>query len=240
MRKDMYKVIVERPRRGAGFSMNRSRHSDADDLPHQVGMRKFRDLNGTRSKWLNENLAPLKRFLMKQVGRPWDKVYSEIRENLEADNVVQRHVLDHLDDYVVRNVAVGRFGEWLNGNPEGWAPGRPWWQPLYVDPNDGILKKSAKLWKKLGIEPRPRRWKAKDGPHEVERKRISQEAEVRRIGGVWYEIHYGVLENVHPGHFVYDKVTHQRVPAQKRHAVRKRQLSTRELADQGLENVPLD
>ena len=60
MRKDMFKVIVERPRRGADFRVNRSRLAGEDDLPSRVGMKRFRSLNRTRSKWLNENLAPLK------------------------------------------------------------------------------------------------------------------------------------------------------------------------------------
>src|SRR5438309_9686382 len=30
-------------------------------------------------KWLNENLAPLRRYLESNVGRPWSKVYAEIR-----------------------------------------------------------------------------------------------------------------------------------------------------------------
>ncbi len=239
MRKDMYKIIVERPRGGAGFTMNRSRHSDPDDLPHQVGMRKFRDLNGTRSKYLNENLAPLRRYLFKQVGRPWDRVYSEIRENLEADNVVQRHVLDHLDDYVVRNVAIGKKGEWLNGNPECWSPDLPWHQPLYVDPRDGLLKKSAKLWKKLGVKPPRTRWAYGQERVDHERKKISEHTELLRLSGIWYEIHYGRIENARADEFAYDKVSHKRVPAASRHVVRKRQLSRSELVCEGLENIEL-
>ncbi len=53
-----------------------------------------------KTKWLNENLAPLKRFLGKQVGRPWDKVYSEIAENLKPTSTVQQHVRDHIEDFV--------------------------------------------------------------------------------------------------------------------------------------------
>ena len=49
-------------------------------------------------KLLNENLAPLRRYLERQVGRPWDKVYSEIAEGLRVASTVQRHVRDHLRD----------------------------------------------------------------------------------------------------------------------------------------------
>jgi hypothetical protein len=40
-------------------------------------------------KALNENLAPLRRYLLKQIGRPWNKVFSEICQNLRVDSVVQ-------------------------------------------------------------------------------------------------------------------------------------------------------
>ena len=139
MRKDMFKVIVERPRGGARFRVNRSRLTSDEALPKRVGMKRFRSINRTDTKWLNENLAPLKRYLMKQVGRPWNKVYSEICENLDANNTVKQHVRDHLQDFIVTKVAIGRDGEWLNGNayPSWRAAHKTWHQPLYVDPNDG-------------------------------------------------------------------------------------------------------
>ncbi len=162
MRKDMFKVIVERPRQGARFRINRARLSDHEALPKRVGMKRFRTLNRTDTKWLNENLAPLKRYLMKQTGRPWNKVFSEICENLDANNTVKQHVRDHLQDYVVTKVAIGRNGEWMSGN--GWPSWRGashmrWHQPLYVDPDDGILKRSDKLWNKRGVEKKRTRSK---------------------------------------------------------------------------------
>jgi hypothetical protein len=37
------------------------------------------------------------------VGRPWNKVYSEIAAHLRADNTVQQHVRDHLRNFVAIN-----------------------------------------------------------------------------------------------------------------------------------------
>ena len=65
MRKDMLKVIVERPHQAAGFRVNRARLSGEIDIPSRVGIKRFRSVNRTKSKWLNENLSPLKRYLMK-------------------------------------------------------------------------------------------------------------------------------------------------------------------------------
>ena len=49
---------------------------------------------------LNENLAPLQRYLARQVGRPWNKIYAEIAEHLKPTSTVQQHVRDHLKDFV--------------------------------------------------------------------------------------------------------------------------------------------
>src|ERR1700736_4474108 len=98
MRSDMARVIVERPRIKAHGS-NKGRAVDWDDMPSHEGMRRARALRGDRRQ-LNENLAPLRRYLERQVGRPWDKVYSEISRHLRVDNAVQQHVRDHLRDFV--------------------------------------------------------------------------------------------------------------------------------------------
>lgn len=236
VRKDMFKVIVERPRRGARFRINRSRLTGDEALPKRVGMKRFRKINRTDTKWLNENLAPLKRFLMKQVGRPWNKAYSEICENLDANNTVKQHVRDHLRDFIVIKVAIGRDGEWMNGNEwPGWR-GREtlWHQPLYVDPNDGLIKRSDKLWKKRGIETKRRR--AKQRASDPNLRKIDADRALHRIGGIWYEIKFGKRPDAKPTDFAYDKLTHKAVWPGRRHARFKRQLSVNELAGFGLQN----
>lgn len=75
MREDMAKVIVERPRR-RGDAARKGRRQDWDQMPSHEGMRRPHILSGD-PKELNEHLGPLRRYLERQVGRPWDKVYSE-------------------------------------------------------------------------------------------------------------------------------------------------------------------
>ena len=58
-------------------------------------------IHRSSNKELNENLAPLYRFVQSQVGRPWNKIYSEIREFTNSNNTVQQHVLDHLFKEIV-------------------------------------------------------------------------------------------------------------------------------------------
>jgi hypothetical protein len=104
MRKDMSKVIVERPRHGHSARHCRlgrpSELEGADGEPLRMRVRSGR-LRKTKS--LNENLAPLQRFLEAQVGRPWNKIYSEIAQHLKPTSTVQQHVRDHLGDLVALN-----------------------------------------------------------------------------------------------------------------------------------------
>ena len=71
------------------------------------------------SKHLNENLAPLKRFLARRVGRPWSRVYAEICEHIALRSAVQKHVLDHLHQFVKTAVVLidGRPHEALAYGP---------------------------------------------------------------------------------------------------------------------------
>jgi hypothetical protein len=82
--------------------------------------------------------APLRRYLERQVGRPWDKIYSEIAAHLRADNTVQQHVRDHLRNFVA--VKPRRYVGWYTKPLSGL-----WHQPLYVDDKDGILKRTDRL-----------------------------------------------------------------------------------------------
>lgn len=142
MRADMSRMIVGRPRRGGRY--RRGRPVPLEDLPHREGIRRRHQISGG-SKELNENLAPLRRYLARQVGRPWDKVYADIAAHLRVDNTVQRHVRDHLHDFVA--IKPRRRYDWYFPYPgEGKVPfSRPCYQPLYVDEKDGILKRTDRL-----------------------------------------------------------------------------------------------
>ena len=127
MRPDMSKVIVERPRRGSERHVARrfrrfdpkliDTSEDADGaFAGGVGHRRAAALAGDR-KSLNENLTPLRRFLISQVGRlSWSlpspqhgarsgRRFRRLRglganQNVRADNTVQQHVRDHIEDFV--------------------------------------------------------------------------------------------------------------------------------------------
>ncbi len=153
MRADMAKVLVERPRfdsrdRGTprkGYKKRLRRMLDAGESPpiREGMMRPY----GHGVPAFNEHLSPLRRYVQSQVGRPWDKVHSEICAHIDRGNVVQKHILTHLYDYVLTRVLL------IDGQPcwgdssycYSWY-GRPLRelslrQLCYVCPKSGLLKR---------------------------------------------------------------------------------------------------
>ena len=139
MREDMSKLIVARARLNSG-AQRKGRAKDLEDMPLHEGMRRAQELRGN-PKYLNENLAPLRRFLERQVGRPWNKVYADIAAHLRVTSTVQQHVRDHLHDFVA---VVARENI---RSKRGASPGGIWGQEFYVHPSTGLLCRTDKLRK---------------------------------------------------------------------------------------------
>lgn len=152
MRFDMDKIIVERPRVGRYSARKGRALRDGDYARTHLGMGWISDRQaGTKA--FNENLSPLKRYLDRQVNRPWSKVYSEIRANIDAGNTVQAHILQHIYDFITvhpRQVTPSKHA------PCGLAKADfrrlPWGHgiqvgDLYVDPADGIIKRAKARWR---------------------------------------------------------------------------------------------
>jgi hypothetical protein len=158
MRPDMFHLLVERPRlripRRNGSHYPRGRlhnrfERDLEEAPSKLGM-KFPHA----TKWLNENLAPLCRWLRSQTGRPWPKVYGEIRSVVDARSAVKKHILEHLEQFVAEHV------EMVNGYPHHlrWGKRVALFQrgmqvQLWVHPRTGILHEAPRQRRK---PPRPR------------------------------------------------------------------------------------
>jgi hypothetical protein len=143
MRSDMHKVIVERPRLGSALPSQKTalRFSSAKigaavHAAEDYDSGPRRASSARRGKGLNENLAPLRRYLMGQIGRPWRKVYGEIRQSIDARSAIGLHVLQHLEDFVsvhtaLENGAVVDAGRWYRYGPVSG---------LYVHPVSGLLR----------------------------------------------------------------------------------------------------
>jgi hypothetical protein len=236
MREDMFKVIVERPRHGRGWSKGSRRRLAGDgDLPVKIGVKRYVTLTKIRSKSLNENLQPLKRYLGQQLGRPWNDVYSEISATLSPGHIVKAHVRQHLDDYVARNVMRDRDGKWIGPSRRNFGLRElPWRQDYYVDPDNGLLKDSRLLWKKLKLDPKP--WRRKKPEPDPDVRVLDKMRELRRIEGIWYEVIYNRNQDCNSEELIFDLITRELVPIGRRHAVAKRQLSTLELKSFGVSN----
>lgn len=139
MRRDMNKLLCERPRGGWRLKTKRGhgRRFDWDSAPKRGPMPG----RVRRSKWLNENLQPLRRFLLSKLGRSWDRVYAEIRADLKVSRAIDLHILQHLDHMVHTQVRiVDRVVEVMDHG--SWRPIRATrWDDLYVCPKTGQLRR---------------------------------------------------------------------------------------------------
>ncbi|MEO1661985.1 MAG: hypothetical protein AAFR51_13420 [Pseudomonadota bacterium] len=195
MREDMFKVIVERPRWGSRHAVkSKLRYDKVPGRKRATGRRMALE-NAGWTKSLNENLAPLKRYLHKQVGRPWDKVYSEISAHLDANSTVKQHVRDHLRDFILIKVTIAGDGSYSAAAQQWWGPSAPqhWWAELYVDPRDGLIKRTDKLCRKLGLESRrdtlrKDRKRRVSGPPVHDLRRLSETRFLVKLKGCWFQL----------------------------------------------------
>jgi hypothetical protein len=180
MRNDMYKVIVERPRDWKGGYRLAARLRDDLDGPTHLGMRA-----GYAGRFLNENLAPLRRYLRAQVGRPWDKVFSEISVGIDRRNTVQQHIHQHIDEFIAIRVGVrddrlidlGSLSSYRSGELR---------QELYVDPRTGLIcvNKNYRTWRHEIDERREQ-----ERAQLIARRRILNDRTVLlRFDDLWFEI----------------------------------------------------
>ncbi|UOF15694.1 hypothetical protein IEQ11_03215 [Lysobacter capsici] len=218
MRNDMYKVIVERPRRGGGNTPRARPPRDLDDHPSHEAM-KYR--YGNR-KWLNENLRPLQRYLQGQVGRRWDFVYSELCARVDRRNTVQQHIHLHLEDFVAMQVFDIKGTRYVMQNWRGLQPLAEARHELYVDPDNGCLMRNEAAIRlkierhrehRLAVHARQAEW-------EPGVRKLDATTQLRRIDGIWYRIELMPMPepSVSPGPQrrprtlprtdVYDAVTH--------------------------------
>ena len=251
MRKDMFKVIVERPRRGGGFGSERRTKIDEESRKHE----SLRWRHCSR-KWLNENLRPLQRYLQAQVGRPWDKVYSELCQGIDRRSTSQQHVHEHVGDFVAVTVVT------IDGKPHAtarWGDPRPLadrWAPcFYVEPRTGLLQ--VNKWRE-----RIRRERKRTPPGGIDHRReLGPFLQLHRLDGLWYEVDLAPIPVDADGSGVFDVVARRQVAVAGRqvkrqqaddkqvlacdaalygkddvHAWRKRQLGAPELRRHGLVN----
>lgn len=272
MRPDLNKVLCERERRGSDRGYDEYRHvalferqydraEDVEDEPfhgvgsgHREGM-KFR--YGWDKKDFSEHLTPLYGILHKNVGRKWDKIYSEICSVFDMRSVVNDHILQHLYDrvpkpentYIHENGQVYIRGGRYSREAEPVSGSR---YPYFIDPRDGILKVNRN---QLTYKQYNRLHERRRAAEEAKTKRvIDADTELLKLNGIWYKVVFRnvtgverfvermlpyskrtIKERVVDYPFNRDAVTNRTVTTE-RVAVSKRTLSHKELLHHGLTN----
>ena len=226
MRADMFKVIVERPRRRGTKRVQAGVKRLRDDMegPDKLAMRV-----GYEYRELNENLAPLRRYLHAQIGRPWRKVFSEICGCIDRRHTVQQHVHQHLRDFIAVDVA------WRNGVLVDLAEPPTWgrWsirQELYVDPDSGLVRqnKRANEWRRA----RDARREREQAEVHARRRVISEDRQLLLLAGLWFEVVLQKLPNALVTHAIVKGRRVRQLRADSRYDVVLRKLVSRERDDE--------
>ena len=190
MRKDMNKVVTERPRAGARGELRKvfdkknqprrelNRVEEEDEelrdeeflLPRESMRRRYKV--GEQSKNLTDHIKPLLRYLRSQAGRPWNDVWSDICQVLKGNGLQANHVKEHVKQYVD---GIPHSGE-TYFRPEDWHQPRSFKEGVYVD-EKGILRKS----------PSKKKWWKRDKEF-YHYTRESDLVEYHKINGCWFRI----------------------------------------------------
>jgi hypothetical protein len=199
MRKDMSKVIVERPRRGRAWASEKRpgrsaivEDDDGEPLRAGRGGRAPKRTKPLKTKGLNENLAPLRRYLGKQVGRPWNKVFSEISEHLKPTSTVQQHVRDHIDDFVAVQTRMRAGKVVITGKWGGERALEEDYRRHFVHPRTGLLKDNPhyRSWSKRVRDKRAAAAAERDARMRV----IDAKTQLHKLkDDVWWDVKLGKL-----------------------------------------------
>ena len=188
MRSDMHKVIVERPRmlrskwknRKTALRLSEDQRAQAIGDAEDYDSGRARASSARHEKDLNENLAPLKRYLMRQVGRPWDKVYSEICRTIDTRSAIGLHVLQHVGSFIALDTFIenGRVCErsWRSVTEVSG---------LYVHPVTRIIR----LAKRRQTQPKRA---------ELSLVAVSETLEFEKIDGLWFQMEYRLCDPDEP------------------------------------------
>lgn len=177
MRQDMGKVITERARRGSsrpslktGCSIRWNGFDGDYEHPRRQSASQGRQY-GWDGREFTDVLGPLRKWLGKQVGRPWNKVYSEICQVIDKRKVTHAHVLDHLFNWVCRNPFRDTNGVWREAGGLYSSP------EFIVHPRTGLL-----------VRPRV---KPEDLPKKpIDFVKLTELSEYRKLSNIWYRMTY--------------------------------------------------
>ena len=170
MRDDFRKVVIERARWGSRLPNLKTRWSTARyDPDADYGLPKTWDWP---QKSFSDHLSPLRRYLQKQVGRPWRKVEAEILRTLDTRNLIGKHLWTHAKQMVETEVRMSPDGRALD--LRGYEI-----RDLYVHPRTGLLRRQKPAPVDRAAE---RRKKIAEAERVVLDARVSAE----KVKDLWY------------------------------------------------------
>jgi len=171
-----------------------------------------------KSKYFSDHLSPLRRFLYRKVGQPWDDVYSELCDRLDITTLSGQHILSHLWHFVERHVEI------IDGKPHR----KPYdgyhflfnrrRDRLYIHPDSGLLCLAK------GLHKPPQ---STDLSQDL--VKIDPYHYYRQIDGIWYQI---TCQDLPPMGHVWDivlKIDVSRSSGTTIYAARKHQCNKKEL-----------
>ncbi len=210
MRADLNKLLCERERVGHSDKYKHYRRlkkfnpapgEEGENLPFTEGTKHRYGYDG---KSFNENLSPLRGAIRANLGKRWDTFYSDLCKNFDKRSVINQHILQHLFQYVEREVYIEdgelwvRQGQYSRSGDVKLRDSR--YTEYFVDPRDGIMKKNK--WYK-GDKARKDRKAAEARAAELAVTRwIDEDTVLRNIEGVWFHF---TLADVPAGHYEYEK-----------------------------------
>lgn len=220
MRDDLSKQLCEHERRRSWDSYSNYRNlrvfEDANYLMREdeepfngtVGGSSIRESMKQRYNWhyqgkeFSENLSPLYGILQKNVGKFWDKVYSEICAVADRRSVVGNHIFQHLFDYIQTHTFIeggkiyyseDRQYRINRGEDPGRVPIERSSCDFYVHPISGcIARNQITRWTNYKAESK-RRNDAIAAEQLKTKRVINNEIELRKISNTWFEFKFKLL-----------------------------------------------
>lgn len=144
MRRDMAKVVIERPRGGSHLpSLKTAKRLSKDEVnAEDHGATRLRSSPvaqyGYDAKPSELHSSPLRRFLQKRIGRPWNKIYSELSE-VDERSISGQRVLNHIECEVEFHCEeidkkIYRKNDWMHG-----LRGKRPVEGFFIHPRTGLL-----------------------------------------------------------------------------------------------------
>jgi hypothetical protein len=153
MRRDVHDVVAERPKGGRTWVSKTPRKKQIVlDLGGEQIDESSNDPRRQHQKHRTFSLGVLQRFLVRNLGRPWNKVYSEACDSADARSPAGYEIRKYLRSFVATECKL--VGRKVMGHDQQGRPGEV--RGLYVHPKTGLLMRTAE--RPSAVKPR-RHWK---------------------------------------------------------------------------------